>query len=213
MNSEISQNDNFKIFVKINTGIDSSGKEILPNQFLQVSVLLFGNRILSKQIPHTQKFSFNETFNFELKGNNTDSLKKYIKLNSPIHIVIMKINNENYSEIISSRKVEWRHILYARQKMDYDLKFYGPNFKEKGAIFSLKIQFGFSQKIKKSQLIPQHDIIKQLTQEQKFSQMSHKNFNEIAGNWWDTIKDNEKIHKKHLIRIFAECEDRELLYF
>ncbi len=47
---------------------------------------------------------------------------------------------------------------------------------------------------------------KQLEIEQK------KRFDELAAEWWNDFKQIRDSHKKRLVPIFVETEDRDLLY-
>ena len=176
---------------------------------IQSSVLLFDQRKESQSVSYTQSpTAINTSLTFSLKYIN---LQKYVKYNNPLHIVLIKIDNGTEEKtVIGSRKVEWRHILYGKQ-MNYNVEFFGPNFKQEGSLGSIRMSISFTTSLKKTQLVHQHEVTHQLTQELKLDNKGRKMFDEYTLKWWDDIKSIPKFHRKDLIKIYVDFDDRESL--
>ncbi len=63
--------------------------------------------------------------------------------------------------------------------------------------------------LRKSTLLSQRVVIKQLTDESRLAAAGRDSFIRYAEKWWDEVAQNPKIHKKRLIKIFVEIDDRE----
>ena len=174
---------------------------------LQFSLLFLNQRVEGKIMKYIKGVaSFNDTFTFTLKRIE---LQKYIKFNTPLHIVLMKVNEEKI--VIGSRKIEWRHILYAK-KMNYNIPLFGANFKKEGPLCNVQMVISFNTPLKKIELAHQHSVTHQLVQEVKLANTGRKMFDEYVSKWWEDIKAKPKVHKKNLIKIYVDFDDRESLY-
>eukprot|EP00826_Nyctotherus_ovalis_P049098 TRINITY_DN5869_c0_g2_i2.p1 TRINITY_DN5869_c0_g2~~TRINITY_DN5869_c0_g2_i2.p1 ORF type:complete len:210 (-),score=31.10 TRINITY_DN5869_c0_g2_i2:641-1270(-) len=177
---------------------------------LQCSLLFLNQRVEGNIVKYANGVAvFNDVFAFKLKYIE---LQKYVKFNSPFHIVLMKVNNEAQEKsTIGSRKIEWRHLLYAR-KMDYTVPLFGVNFKQEGPLCSIRLAISFTTPLKRTELAHQHSVTHQLMQEVKLANTGRRIFDEHVSMWWQDLKAMPKLHKKDLIRIYADFDDRESLY-
>lgn len=63
--------------------------------------------------------------------------------------------------------------------------------------------------IKKKSLISEREITKQLQSEARLAKSGKEAFDAYAEKWWTELKEKQKAHKKHLIKIFVETDDRD----
>ena len=93
--------------------IDFSKNKFSSNSFVQVDILFLGQRFQSKKILISSDQKIEEFFNFDLNPLNSDieiNLNFLKKISSPIHIVLIKIENDE-KKIISAKSIEWRWVL------------------------------------------------------------------------------------------------------
>ena len=64
--------------------------------------------------------------------------------------------------------------------------------------------------LSKSSLVGEHIVVKQIDYERKQESEQKKSFDEYATIWWNDFKQIRESHKKRLVQIYAETEDREL---
>jgi hypothetical protein len=105
-----------------------------------VSVCCFGQIRRSKKIDIAKKPIFNEIFSFEISNEEKQlQLKHLIRLSEPIHVVLIRIDN-NKQEIIAAQKMEWRRVLVTGT-LEEKLEMNGQNFRMNGPIGYLKVTY------------------------------------------------------------------------
>ena len=72
-------------------------------------------RFHTKLVPASCEFNLNECFSFDFDTENTNTKidsSILIKLNSPIHMTILRHRKNEKSVVIGTKNIEWRKLLY-----------------------------------------------------------------------------------------------------
>jgi hypothetical protein len=66
-------------------------------------------------VPASCEFNFDDTFNFDFDTDNSNSKidsSILLKLNSPIHLTILRHRKNEKPVVIGTKNIEWRKLLY-----------------------------------------------------------------------------------------------------
>lgn len=85
------------------------------DEFLQISVSFLKSRFKTKLVPASTDPLWDEVFLFEFVGENESirfDTSMLLKLHEPLQITVLKHRTNEKPIVISTKKVEWRPLLY-----------------------------------------------------------------------------------------------------
>jgi centrosomal protein CEP76 len=133
------------LYLKISKGkgfVDFSNRD--DDTYFQFDVLFLGQRFISKKIIPSIDFFIDEIFVFDFNPLKLDidlDLERLKKLSSPIHIVLLKINDKEKT-LVASKSIEWRWVLcYGNWKIEAEM--YSPATLNKLNVGSIEVYFIF----------------------------------------------------------------------
>lgn len=85
------------------------------DEYISISLTFLKNRYHSKFVAAECEFNFDESFLFDFDSDNSNSKidsSILLKLNSPIHLTILRHRKNEKPVVIGTKNIEWRKLLY-----------------------------------------------------------------------------------------------------
>ena len=89
-----------------------------PDEHMSIAISFLKNRFHTKIVPCSTEPVFEETFIFEIAGENEKirfDASMLLKLNQPLHLTILKHRKGEKPIVLGTKNIEWRQILYLNQ--------------------------------------------------------------------------------------------------
>lgn len=186
--------------------LDFVGDEEQPAS-LQIHISFLRQRFSSRKVKCTVEPVFDEAFllSFSPPDGSSVELVTLVKLQSPIHIVVIK-EQAGRKEILAVKAVDWRLFLSV-STLQFPVEMMGMGTRAKMAVGVLYFQVDMLPKPTSAQLLPDRLITEQLSLEQKYTRDITHSFFEYTTEWWRDYKQIRPNHDRRLVKIFAETED------
>jgi len=181
------------------------------DEYISVAFSFLKNRFHTKHVRSGCEIDFNETFIFEIEGEQGVSKfdpSALLKLNQPLHLCILRHRKSERPVVLGTKNLDWRCLLFSNS-VEVNAEVMPVDLTHKGSLGVLQLNLDLVPNLLKSELILEEQVKKQIELEKKYDQEMLQKFLEYANSWWQEFKEIRPSHKQRLVKIFAETDDRE----
>ena len=188
-----------------------------------ISISFQRQRFRTVPVPASADPIFDETFVLDLSGQAAKpsatgatgliDLHKLLKLNSPVHIVLLKLTTEaglTKTTIMASKSVEWRYLLSSAQ-IELNCELHSlDRTRAKAKIGVLQLHLDLLPKPKMGErLLHEHLIEQQLVLEEKYETESVQQYIDYTTQWWKDFKNAVSAPENRIVKLFVSTDDIE----
>lgn len=147
---------------------------VRTDESLSIAVSFLKNRFSTRQVLCSAEPVFDESFLFEFSGENNNmkfDAATMLKLSQPIHLTILKHRKNEKAQVIGTKLVDWRSLLFCNQ-VEINSEILPISMQQKGSLGVLTLHLDLAPALSQTELLNEESVNKQISLETRFEQES-----------------------------------------